>query len=136
MFSRSTANLPIILSARRWVSGFIGNKGSAFFHALQDDDDTFVAAEAAIIWRDELVLASAFWGREDGDAAMRGIAIHPRAIVLGAACKNLGSDGINPADVPEKVDDVCRTLEPFIVSTEHDAVPDAIGKIDKSAEKL
>ena len=56
---------------------------------------------------------------------MSGIAIHPLAILLGTAGKDLGSNGINAADVPKKVDDVCGTLEPFIVSAQYDAVPDA-----------
>ena len=132
----SIANLTVILSARRWVSGFVGNKGSAFFHALQDDHDTFFAAEAAIIGQDEIFLASPLGSREDGNAALSGISIQPLPIVVGAAGKDLRCDGINAADVTEKVDDVRRTLEAFIVASEHDAVPDAIGEIDKFAKKL
>jgi hypothetical protein len=136
VFSMSIANLAVILSAGWWESRFIGNKGSAFFHALQDDHDTFVAAEAAIKGRDDLFLSSPFGSREDGDGALSGISIQPLSVVGGAAGKDLGRNGINAADVAEKVDYVCGALKSFIVTSEHDTIPGAIGEIDKSAEKL
>ena len=136
VFSVRNANLPVVLSAGWWESRFIGNEGSAFFHALQDDHDTFVAAEAAIKGRDDFFPSNPFGSREDGDGALSGIAIQPLSIVVGAAGKDLGRNGINAADVAEKVDYVCGALKSFIVASEHDAIPDAIGEIDKSAEKL
>jgi hypothetical protein len=85
---------------------------------------------------DEIFLAHALFGLQDGDFVIAGVAFHPSPVFQGAFGQNLWRDGIQPVDVAEEMDDVFGTGQQGQVPLDDDAVETVVYKNQEACKKL